>query len=253
MLGNIAASEGAVFANFCTAFNLKRKRVVEIGGMLPESEIEPLQVDSWVSVDPLCNTSEHNLVRRVRSTADHLPAETGKVDFVFSSNALEHIERLEVVMHEVHRVLIPGGVLYTHFGPIWSGPDGHHLETMLDGQAYEFWREPYLPHWGHLALDPPEYQQFIEPVWGIQAHKITDWVYDSDWLNRLFFEDYLQLAVNSGLSLVHLETCDKVDYPYKPHKSYRLTDAELLSLAMDRTGRQRNLMARDVLMVLRKV
>lgn len=46
-----------------------------------------------------------------RSTGDNLPFQSGSVTTVFSNSVLEHIQDLDSVLHEVHRVLIPTGQL----------------------------------------------------------------------------------------------------------------------------------------------
>lgn len=56
-----------------------------------------------------------------------LPVPDNSVDAVFSTNTLEHVMDLDQAFSEIYRVLKPGGVCLSRFGPLFYSPHGYHL------------------------------------------------------------------------------------------------------------------------------
>ena len=110
------------------------------------------------------------------------------------------------VLAEVARVLRPGGLFYAHFGPIWSGVDGHQLEYVrYADRDLGFWRDTLLPPWAHLAYERDELAALLAT--GLPAglvELLVHHVHDGDTINRLFFEDYVAAALGSGLEWVQV-------------------------------------------------
>jgi ubiquinone/menaquinone biosynthesis C-methylase UbiE len=119
-------------------------------------------------------------------------------DIITSLAAFEHFDNLDVAFFELHRVLKKGGVLYTVFGPIWSGPWGHHLWINHEGQTYNYVNTP-LPPYGHLLMTKSEMTEHCQSKFedNVLIHKIVDFIYDSPDQNRLFYEDYERLVKES--------------------------------------------------------
>jgi SAM-dependent methyltransferase len=114
-------------------------------------------------------------------------------DLAVSFAAFEHFRGLPDVLAEIHRVLRPGGLLYAHFGPIWSSPDGHHLWVGHGGQSYNYLNTT-LPPWCHLLMTRAELLDFCLPRHGrAVAELIVSYVHDSPDQNHLFYEDYLRV------------------------------------------------------------
>lgn len=252
MFGKLAKDETQVFDAFCSRVSLEGARVIEIGGSIAPERTKAVGVREWHAVDPLNtsgNSDDRQYVRHQRS-ASSIPVEDGYFDFGFSSNAFEHIKDIPSALKEVARLLRPGGVLYSHFGPIWSAPDGHHLEAVLAGECFEFWRNSVIPHWAHLALDELSLTKVLSDIVpsGL-AKEVAEWVFHSSWLNRLSFEDYLTAFCSSPLHLIRLETSDEIDYqlPF-PHESY----GYLRGKAAQQLGIQSDIYTRDMLVVLKK-
>lgn len=121
-------------------------------------------------------------------------------DLIMSFSAFEHIHNFSAALAELHRVLKPGGLLYTRFGPIWSAPYGHHLWA----DAYTYWNT-FLPPWCHLLMKPDELRNFLASNIRLNSHAldtIVNYVFDpSDEYgfsqNKLMFEDYANLINES--------------------------------------------------------
>lgn len=65
--------------------------------------------------------------RFVQAPAGALPFADGSFDAVFSTNTFEHVMDLDGAFRELFRVLRPGGVVLSRFGPLFFSPQGYHL------------------------------------------------------------------------------------------------------------------------------
>ncbi|MEX2123388.1 MAG: class I SAM-dependent methyltransferase [Woeseia sp.] len=74
----------------------------------------------------------------VRGTAESLPFSSDSIDFAISFNVLEHVLDPQAVLHEIARVLRPGGRFFTVFGPPFNAATGPHLTRFID--------LPYIQH-----------------------------------------------------------------------------------------------------------
>ncbi len=60
-------------------------------------------------------------VRRIEADAqERLPIEAGSIDFVFCSSVIEHVDRPDALLAEIHRVLRADGRLFLSFPPFYS-------------------------------------------------------------------------------------------------------------------------------------
>ncbi|MBG9910474.1 hypothetical protein ABD83_03100 [Bacillus xiamenensis] len=254
MLGLIAYDELQVFRDFVKEFDIRGKKILEIGGSIPEIELSTFELDKWVSVDPL-NEEKRDLnncyIYHKRDAID-IPYEADYFDFVFSSNAFEHIQKLDQVLEELYRVLKKGGIIYSHFGPIWSGPDGHHLEDVrLEHNILNFWENNSLPHYSHLVHTEEQLMNLLTDVYSINdARSISQFVYHSPWLNRLTYNDYMRIFGNSRFIIRHLETTSEVDYPFQPPTYKRNTSSYYQDLIHQFPAE--DFEVRDILVILKK-
>ncbi|MCZ6675443.1 MAG: hypothetical protein O7C75_21150 [Verrucomicrobia bacterium] len=110
---------------------------------------------------------------------------------IFSIACFEHIHRLGLALERMHAALQPGGKLFTMFSPIWSGHDGHHIPDIKDAYGRQ-WKKgkPPFPSWGHLAMSPPEMEEyFVGKLDRQTASELVYHIYRNPHINRLMTED----------------------------------------------------------------
>ncbi len=194
---SLALSEQTVFNDFADNFDIKGKDILEIGGCLPFEYFEEHGVNSWVAIDPRNRNAKINeIYTSVNGYAQLILFEDNHFDYLFSCNAFQHIQCFDAALNEMLRVLKPGGVLYANFGPIWSSPDGSHIENVFyKDKAYNFWDESFIPDWYHLVYNCRElYEILSSKINSGLAKALSEFVYLSDWLNRLEFKDYKRIV-----------------------------------------------------------
>ena len=76
-------------------------------------------------------------------------------DVVISVATFEHIQDLDRCLSEIKRVLKPGGIFYTEYGPVWSGIIGHHCRNWRREEVVK------IPPWGHLYMTEQELKEYI--------------------------------------------------------------------------------------------
>ncbi len=134
--------------------------------------------------------------------------DSASVDVVVSSSAFEHVHRLDEVLSEMDRILRPGGLLYSHFGPLWSTSYGHHLWFVHGGREITY-HSTLLPPWCHLLHSREEIRAMCAGVVDEALRdRIVEYVCDSPEQNRLFFDDYERIVDHSPLEVVFLKGYD---------------------------------------------
>jgi SAM-dependent methyltransferase len=147
-------------------------------------------------------------VRTEQTAAERSGLAEDSMDAVFSSSAFEHVHGLGDVLEEMHRVLVPGGLLYSHFGPIWSTSYGHHLWIEHEGRLLTY-HDVLLPPWCHLLSDRDTVRDLLAPEHGeTLADRMTDFVFASPEQNQLMFDDYEQIVAASPFETVFLKGYD---------------------------------------------
>lgn len=184
---------------------LKGLDILEVGGCVTPDLIAPFRPKSWTSIDinprrfeGKDDTSGFFLHKQMSVTDLDFPEDS--FDRIFSVNCFEHVDDMEKAFSEMYRVLKPGGMLFTIFGPIWSSPVGHHTWIEHNGVLYHF-GEQVFPDWYHLTKNYDELNQFLKEKYDSEvAKKICDYVYKSSDLNRLTDGDFEELISNSKFS-----------------------------------------------------
>jgi SAM-dependent methyltransferase len=255
----LALSEQAVFTDFASRVRLRGAVVAEIGGAFPSPLIESYGLAKWYSIDPNRDAGSFGTggVHEVLAVkAEQIPLPGESVDAVFSCNAFQFVD-VAATLGQVRRILRPGGVLYAHFGPIWSGADGHQLEyVQYRGRELAFWRDTLLPPYAHLAYDRDELSALLRSgLPGDLTDLLVRHVHDSDTINRLFFEDYVTAALASGLQWVQVAASAHLDYEIvlpalDPSLLRSVPAGELAARVSLRRGQPTQIGIRDVLMVL---
>lgn len=256
----LAIDESSVFEDFATSIVLDGAVVAEVGGSFPPDVLLRHGVQRWYSIDPNrpAGRDPDGVRDVIAAPAEEMPLPDASVDAVFSCNAFQFID-VAATLAQVRRVLRPGGTLYAHFGPIWSAADGHQLEYVsYAGRPLTFWDDTLLPPWAHLAYQPAELRALLGSALPAELADLLVWhVHESPTINRLFFEDYVQAALDSGLEWLEVSACEVIDYPirtpsYDPALCRESDTAALSAELTRRRGRTTRLGPRDVRMVLRK-
>lgn len=159
----------------------------------------------------------------VKGDARCLPFADESISSVMSITVFEHVHNFDTALREMYRVLKPGGVLYSDFGPIWSCSIGHHVFAIVDGvEARHFkpGKNP-VPHFGHLLMAPDELRAAVLKshwVFPRLADAIVEWIYRGAGVNRVFFEDYVRMIEQSPFTVRQLT-------PVREHVPHRTQQA----------------------------
>lgn len=216
--GPLALDEQSVFATFGELFPLEGASVLELGGSLDPALVRRAGITSWVAVDPRNVDAGGDGYRSVAASAARLPLSDRSVDLVFSSNALQHIRPLAETFAEVGRVLRPGGFAYFGFGPVWSAPDGSHVENLrVGGRRYDFWSVTLVPPWAHLVLGEGELGELLASLFGEEVGRAAArWIFHTSWLNRVPLHRLLELVAASPLRVASVRGCTEFGYDFDP-------------------------------------
>jgi SAM-dependent methyltransferase len=167
-------------------------------------------------------------------------------DLIISSAVFEHVHNFGIALGEMHRILKPGGSLYSIFGPIWSGSYGHHL-WYWDGPRNITYHTLTLPAYCHLLISQAELHLWLEGNGEVKAKEIAEYVFLSDDQNRLMFSDYERVVSASSFERVFL-------IGYECHPSFAPSvAADCLSLLNQKYPADRDKFLYDgITMLLRK-
>lgn len=214
----LTVNEIDAFNEFKDILDIRGKKVLEIGGCLIKKKNLIEDVMEWHSVDPL-NKNECFDSRYYSYSCDskELPFEDNYFDFIFSSNAFHHVHDLRIVFNELYRVLKKEGVLYSSFGPIWSAPDGSHIENLKFGEkVYNFWEEQLIPDFYHLVYTKQELNSILNNHFSKAKSKvIVNYVFQSSWINRLPLDDYMDILKNSRFKVIDMKKIKSRGYDIK--------------------------------------
>lgn len=252
----IAYDEETVFKNMLQFVKLKGKRVLELGGNLDDKLVQDSGVIEWVSLDPRKENyiSSNGVFKCHKTNLLDYELKEKYYDFAFSSNALEHVNNLKGCLAYIYKSLKPEGEFFAHFGPIWSAPDGHHLEDVVlkDKSVLNFWENNYIPKWYHLLYSKGGLKRVLmEQLSEEDASTIVDYIYESTYLNRMFFKDYMNVFLDTRFEIKRLVTASSIDYELKNRFNNRYSDSEAHKLLCEMYGND-NYDCRDIMVLLKK-
>lgn len=227
-ISSLAYDEASVYKRFESLIELNSKDILEIGGCLSPI-IYSNKIQSWTSLDPLYapdqgqplvnpqDAGKKEQSRFICSRAEDLDFPSESFDCIFSCNALHHVQDLLLVLKKLHTVLKKGGYLYANFGPIWSAPDGSHIEGQtFSGIKYDFWQYTLIPHWSHLIFTQSELLEVLQQFHPTQfAEAIVQWVYHIPWINRLLLNDYESIIKKTDFEILFFNKDSQLDYKAK--------------------------------------
>lgn len=125
------------------------------------------------------------------------PFEDQSFDAVVTLSLLEHIADLDASFKEIDRLLKPGGYFGSLFGPSWSCHIGHHLYSEGGNPLFDFWLRGMPAHM-HLLCSREEVRDWYlqQGATKEQAEVVLHWMFDTQIINRRFFDDYMELFSN---------------------------------------------------------
>ncbi|MBS1807397.1 MAG: class I SAM-dependent methyltransferase [Acidobacteria bacterium] len=215
----LAEDESKVFNNFRQIFDLRDRSILEVGGRMPFHLLLESRVRQWWALDPRNQQIyPQGPLYTIRGRCEAIPLPDNSVDLVFSCNAFQHVANLDAGLEEIARVLKSGGYLYTNFGPVWSAPDGSHIENLVvDGYCYNFWKQTLLPSWSHLVFNEEELFALLSALHPPNlAASIVEYVFNSDWINRLFYCDFESLVRRHPWDVIFFGGNKRFGYDYVP-------------------------------------
>jgi ubiquinone/menaquinone biosynthesis C-methylase UbiE len=186
------------YAIMQAAVDLRGKHVLELGGAVPPDLIARAEVGTWTSIDVSPNRFSESLGKRTLPdwyrthlmSAARMNFADASFDITYSTNCFEHIDDIPAAFAHIHRILKPGGLLFTIFSPIWTGPVGHHT-WVWDGNRPLTFQQEIFPDWYHLAQDETGLRPFLERRYRPElVESILGYVYRSHDINRLADADY---------------------------------------------------------------
>ncbi|MFV8819720.1 class I SAM-dependent methyltransferase [Haliea sp. E17] len=189
--------------DFCGS--LDGLRILEVGPGGADNNLssyiaENFNVRKVVAIDPVANPlKKGNRLEIIRGDIRKTDFADDEFDLITSIAAFEHIPDLNLALEEMYRILRPGGLLYTKFGPIWSGPWGHHLWVRGNNSLYTY-SNTALPSYCHLLMSEQEILAHCTEVMNIpteDARLIARFACENSGQNRLFYSDYEQIVRDS--------------------------------------------------------
>jgi hypothetical protein len=156
----------------------------------------------------------------------------------------EHLHDIEGACRESARITKNGGVIFTEFGPVWTGAAGHHLYLDGGNPALDFTQRK-LPSHMHLLYDRETIARYLSDHRGIHpnhADRATAFIFDSDNINRMPASAYFK-AVENFRSIVTEEYVSPVRLDILRHLRSRWPQIDRFDLdggawlfAVDKTG-----------------
>lgn len=207
------------------------KRILEIGTDLQARKLQGIasiyQPKELIGINPAFPTRKFGSAVRVEQIyAEHSGFADASIDGVFSECAFEHIRDLPAVLEEMYRVLVPGGSLFTSFGPIWSSSYGHHFWTLDDNGALYNYHNVLLPPWCHLLMSREDVENTLKSQFSeTAASRWADYIFASEEQNQLFFDDYERIIKASKFETILFKGYDA---PYLQAKYPSAYSAEIL-------------------------
>ena len=199
----------------CTRQMFDNKKVLEVGGTTPEQICSKLNVKSWSCVDPYLGSDDiiTEKYRQYKCSISDFDNESD-FDFIYATNCFEHILNLEESLDRMYDLLKPGGRLSALAGPIYSSYKGHH--TWINTEEYGLidFNNLKLEKWGHLIYSEPElFDKLIKHYNEKVCKRIIRQILHSNFINRLFFDDYIDIINRSKFKILELRDWHQSQYP----------------------------------------
>lgn len=121
------------------------------------------------------------------SNLNQIPDNT--FDIISSDAVLEHVVQMKPVLNEFRRILKPGGILYSSFGPLWYSWGGDHVSGF----------DQIENGFNHLLLKKESYKKYLDTMgdFSHDEHDGRTWI-ENDLFSKLRPQEYLDLLSSAG-------------------------------------------------------
>lgn len=122
----------------------------------------------------------------------------GTFDTIIMNDAMEHVERPEAVLREVHRILKPGGKLFVNFPP-YNHPYGAHLSDLIAipwVQAF-FSEQDLIDAYKELCKTVPDGQKRID----FRISKRADGTEYFSYINHMTLKRFRKIKAETPLTV----------------------------------------------------
>jgi ubiquinone/menaquinone biosynthesis C-methylase UbiE len=124
-----------LFGSFC---DFRGKTVLDLGcsagyilaSFLDQAPFTAIGADIDDSALAMGRAAYGDRITFIKSSAEAIPLPDQSVDIIYAIDTVEHLQKLDEILLDCHRVLRPGGLFLIHFHP-WLGPYGSHLEDII--------------------------------------------------------------------------------------------------------------------------
>jgi ubiquinone/menaquinone biosynthesis C-methylase UbiE len=149
--------------DFVLGAGLEGKRVLEVG-CGPMGVIFFVPGTVRVGIDPLALEYRRHIDFSTRgahllaSMGEHLPFRDGTFDCVVIGNVLDHVNEPQRTLHEIARVLAPGGqvLMWMHIIPRWMVPARKILDMVDSGHPYHMTEQQAREMVSGARIEPVE-------------------------------------------------------------------------------------------------
>ncbi len=193
----------------------ENKKVLEVGGVTPVDITRKLGVKSWACVDPerADENNKTDFYKQFKSCITDFSADEG-FDFIYSTNCFEHISNLEESIAQMYDLLKTGGRLSALMGPIYSSHKGHHTYLRTEKYGLIDFNNIKLEKWGHLIYSESElYEKLAENYDEETCKLLVNQIMYRKTINRLFFDDYIDIINKSKFKIIELRDWHESQYP----------------------------------------
>ena len=216
----------------------KNKKVLEVGGTTPKEITERLNVSSWSCVDPdrASNDISTDNYKQYKCNISEFDKDCD-FDLIYSTNCFEHISNLEESITRMYELLKPEGRLSSLAGPIFSSYKGHH--TWINTEEYGLidFNNVKIEKWGHLIYSEEELFNKLTKYYNEKiSTKIINQIFHRQSINRLFFDDYVEIINKSKFKIIEFRDWHQSQYPdeetLKKLKKYNKKNFSTVSIKM---------------------
>lgn len=193
----------------------QNKKVLEVGGYTKYEITQSLNVKSWYCIDPLYRgVYIHSDAFKVFQASILDFDVNEKFDTIIATNSFEHVNGLAAGIEHMYSLLNDGGKVSALLGPIWSCYKGHHVwYTQENGEIINF-NNIKLDDWAHLLYSQEEIkEQLLKNYDEKSASDISSWIFETDFLNKMFYDDYKKLIESSKFNILEFRDWHKSKIP----------------------------------------